>query len=206
MKSIGKGISWSVWTIIKYLKASILIVGVSFLVVIGLWKIWDNNLNKINSEVNGAPPSQTLEEIWTNISKVTDVTDRVPPIMMWAEIPSLLSVNAFTTGQGIYFTFAADKVLNEDEKALIMGHEIAHVILHHTDNAYQMFVDNYSNEDELMADNLGAVWAHKAGYDVCRGRETFKKFYEWGGNSLNGSHPPNLYRYDNLAHYCRGAK
>jgi len=188
----------------KYVKMAVLITIVSFVVVAGIWEIWLYNMEKIKYNVPSVPATPTLLSIHSKIAKVTDVSNRVPPIAMLATMDSFFEVNAFTTGKGVYFTFKADNALTEDEKALIMGHEIAHVILHHTDTEYQTFVYRQSNEDELMADNLGATWAHKAGYDVCKGREIFNKFYEWGGNSLNASHPPNTYRYENLAHYCGG--
>jgi Zn-dependent protease with chaperone function len=188
--------------VLKYISLTLLTLGVSFLIVISLWKIWDHNLTKLMQDVPGTAPSKTIQEIFGNIARVTEVTNRVPPVGMYAGLESYVTVNAFTNGYAIYFTMLADKVLNEDEKALIMGHEIAHVILHHTDNEYQTFLTHWSNEDELMADNVGAHWAHKAGYDVCKGREVFMKFYQWGGNSLNATHPPNTIRYQNLEHYC----
>lgn len=186
---------------IKYTRMTVLMVGISLLISYGLWKIWDYNLDRLK-QVPAAQAPKDLQEIFSNIARVTEVTDRVPPLGMWADMESYMTVNAFTTGQGIYFTYVANQVLTEDEKALVMGHEIAHVILHHTDNAFDTFVSSYSNENELMADNVGAHWAHKAGYDVCKGREVFMKFYQWGGNSLNSSHPPNTIRYQNLEHYC----
>lgn len=205
IKWIGKAAKWIINLIIKYARLTIITLAVSLGISYGLWKTWEYNYDKAISQIEGAPASKALLIIWSNLAKVTDVTDRVPPIMMWANMQSLMTVNAFTTGKGIYVTYVLDMALNDDEKALVIGHEIAHGILHHTDSSFQLFVDSYSNENELMADNLGATWAHKAGYDVCKGREVFKKFYDWGGNSLNGSHPPNLMRYENLAHYCKGA-
>ena len=189
--------------ILNYVYMTIIILAVSLIVTTGLWEIWNYNLNKLKENVSNMSPTESLKRIHDNIARATEVTNRVPPIKLWSSISSLSTVNAFTNGNYIWFTFAAEAMLNDDEKALIMGHETAHVILHHTDNEYRTFVNNFSNEDELMADNLGAVWADKAGYDVCKGREIFKKFYEWSGNSLNGSHPPNTIRYDNLAHYCK---
>lgn len=206
VEAVYEGIKWAIHLIVKYTSLTILTLAVSLGISYGLWKTWEYNYDKLVSQVEGARPSDSILLIWSNLAKVTDVTDRVPPIMMWANIQSLMTVNAFTTGQGIYVTYVLDNVLNDDEKALVIGHEIAHGILHHTDSSFQLFVDSYSNENELMADNLGATWAHKAGYDVCKGREVFKKFYDWSGNSLNGSHPPNLMRYENLEHYCTGAK
>ncbi len=190
---------------LKYLKMAAIIGVTSFLVSYMCWKIWDYNLTQ-RKEIPAAPASKELLEIYHNVARVTEVTNRIPPFGMWESMESYLSVNAFTTGEGIYFTYLADRALTEDEKALVMGHEMAHVILHHTDNEFGMFVNSYSSENELMADNVGASWADKAGYDVCKGREVYMKFYAWGGNSLNASHPPNTIRYENLAHYCKGKK
>lgn len=191
--------------IIKYTKASIQITAVSFIVVFMCWKIWDANLNNMKMVAAERAPDE-LQEIFDNVARVTEVTNRIPPLGIWSSMESLIIVNAFTTGQGVYFTFLADQILSKDEKAMILGHEMAHVILHHTDNEFQTFVNHYSSEDELMADNVGASWADKAGYDVCKGREAFLKFYLWGGNSLNATHPPNTLRYENLAHYCKEKK
>lgn len=206
LKWIGEAVyeaaDWVIRPVLKYTRLTIITLAVSLGISYGLWKTWEYNYDKLVSQVEGAQASKSLLIIWSNLAKITDVTDRVPPIMMWANMQSLTTVNAFTTGKGIYVTYVLDAVLNDDEKALVIGHEIAHGILHHTDIAFDMFVTSWSNENELMADNLGAVWAHKAGYDVCKGREVFKKFYDWSGNSLNGSHPPNLMRYENLEHYC----
>lgn len=196
---------WIFDTIVKYIKATVLILGVSFLTVFVCWKIWDYNLTRMKT-IPAMEAPRDLQEIFDNVARVTEVTNRIPPFGMWVSAESFVEVNAFTTGEGIYFTFLANETLNADEKALILGHEMAHVILHHTDNAFDTFVSYNSNENELMADNVGASWADKAGYDVCKGREAFKKFYQWGGNSLNASHPPNTLRYENLAHYCKGAK
>lgn len=190
---------------IKYSILTIMTVTVSLGISYGLWKAWDYNLNKLK-QVPATQAPKDLQEIFMNVARVTEVSDRIPPFGMYASLESYMTVNAFTTGQGIYFTFLADKVLTPDEKALVIGHEMAHVVLHHTDNSFDTFVTSWSNENELMADNVGAHWAHKAGYDVCKGREVFMKFYLWGGNSLNASHPPNTIRYNNLQHYCRGVK
>lgn len=190
--------------VVKYIRLMVLTLVLSLSIVYGLWKIWDYNLTQLKLQVSASQATKEVQEIYNNLIRVTEVTNRVPPIMMWESMDSYFTVNVFTTGEGIYFTYGADVILSTDEKALIIGHEIAHVILHHTDNAFEMFVNSYSNENELMADNLGAVWADKAGFDVCKGREVFKKFYMWSGNSLNSDHPPNTIRYENLEHYCKG--
>lgn len=185
-----------------YIKSTIKFSLLCVIACYASWKMYEYRVEELKNSIPSAPAPEPLQTIFNNVAKVTDVSNRVPPLYMSKSKESPITVNAFTTGNGVYFTQGAYLFLSDNEKALVIGHEIAHVILHHTDNEYYMFVDAASNENELMADNLGAVWAHKAGYDVCKGREVFKQFYEWDGNSLNASHPPNLFRYDNLAHWC----
>ncbi len=204
LKDVYEAFKSIVKDIIKYIRMVVLIVGASFLVTFMCWKIWDHNLTKLKQRVPAERAPKDLQEIFNRVTKVTEVTNRIPPLGMYNSLESYMTVNAFTTGEGVYFTYLADTALTTDEKAVVLGHEMAHVILHHTDNAFDMFVNSYSNENELMADNVGAFWADKAGYNVCKGRKVFMKFYKWGGNSLNAEHPPNTIRYENLAHYCKG--
>lgn len=204
INTLGNRIRLSAKLTIKYIKITTLTIVASFFIVYGVWKLWDHYVDQLK-QVPAVPAPADLQEIFSNIVRVTEVSNRVPPLGIWAEPGSAEVINAFTTGKGIYVSIAAYAQLNNDEKALVLGHEIAHVILHHTDNAFDTFIESYSSENELMADNVGAHWAHKAGYDVCKGREVFLKFYLSGGNSLNAEHPPNTLRYENLQHYCIGA-
>jgi len=202
MKKIFHYIKVAVLNCLYYLRSAVLLTLASAAIGYVCWTIYDENLTKIKVETyECGEVFPEVSEIYVKVKSVTEVSNRVPKLCAWTGMYSLMSVNAFTTGHGIYMSYASMMSLSTDELALIIGHEMAHGILHHTDNEYKVFIDNHSNEDELMADNMGAFWANKAGYNVCKGRELFKKF---GDNSLNGSHPPNRYRYENLEHYCRG--
>lgn len=187
--------------IIKYTRMTILLVIFSITTVSIGWKLLDYNMTKLKNVPASNPPAD-LQEIFDRVAQATEVTDRIPPLYMWNTFQSIIVPNAFATDQGIYVSFLLNALLTPDEKALVLGHEMSHVIMHHTDNTYQIFVNYYSPENELMADNLGANWADKAGYDVCKGRTVFLKFYKWFGNSLDGDHPINTLRYENLEHYC----
>ena len=55
---------------------------------------------------------------------------------------------------------------------------------------------------EANADKLGAVYMIKAGFDICKGREIFKRWKIEGGNKLNSYHPSYSYRYDELNIGC----
>jgi hypothetical protein len=70
-------------------------------------------------------------------------------------------VNGKSLAGHITFTPAATVRLNDDEFALLAGHEIAHYYLGHKTN-------------EIAADKLGAELACKAGYDPGAGASLFR--------------------------------
>lgn len=74
---------------------------------------------------------------------------------------------------------------NIDELALVIGHELAHSKLWHLKSTHQ---------NEYAADRLGWFFASKAGYNVCRGKNLFKKFPQRGSTT----HPHPKDRYNRL--------
>jgi predicted Zn-dependent protease len=75
------------------------------------------------------------------------------------------NVNGFSSGRKILISEATVTRLNEDEFALIIGHEIAHIYLGHTEQTVR---------NELNADWLGAELACNAGFDLGRGVKVFR--------------------------------
>lgn len=124
-------------------------------------------------------------------------------------------------------------VRNNDELALIMGHEAAHHIEGHltkkktnavagalifgilgaaigvdyvqtaTDIGASVGARSYSKEFELEADKLGTVIAKRAGYDPVRGAAYFTRIPD-PGNSFLGTHPPNANRIATIRQAARG--
>lgn len=74
-------------------------------------------------------------------------------------------INGSSLAGHITFTSAATVRLNEDEFALLAGHEIAHYYLGH---------DGKALANELAADRFGAELACKAGYDPVAGASLFR--------------------------------
>lgn len=72
---------------------------------------------------------------------------------------------AITTGM-IAFT------ANDDELALIVGHELAHVVLQHEQGASAAQL----RKREVEADIVGAMLAHCAGYDVVKGAAFWRRY------------------------------
>jgi membrane-associated protease RseP (regulator of RpoE activity) len=107
-------------------------------------------------------------------------------------------INAYAKFSGIQFTTGmAHFVEDDDELAVIMGHELAHLTAKHLPKNISMaalcgtlggltgpfaplttqaLYAPYSRKNEREADYLGLIYAHNAGYDVQRGAALWKRF------------------------------
>ncbi len=107
-------------------------------------------------------------------------------------------INAYAKFTGIEFTTGmVHFVEDEDELAVIMGHELAHLTAKHLPKnitmaalcgtlggltgpfaplTTQALYAPYSRKNEREADYLGLIYAHNAGYDVQKGAELWKRF------------------------------
>ncbi len=116
------------------------------------------------------------------------------------EIPDLVIlksgiVNAWTDGEHITITTGlVSKMTNENELAMVLGHELAHALNHDMER-----VTLDSRDIEAHADKLGAFIMMRAGYNVCEGKEIFRVFKElFGDAAVTTSHPDSAYRLDQL--------
>ncbi len=111
-------------------------------------------------------------------------------------------VNAWTDGKNITITTGLLQMMhNEDELALVLGHEISHDLAH--DVEHSAIPENIlimdGKENEANADKMGAFIMMRAGFDVCKGKEIFKVFKNhFGDDSVDVGHPSNAYRLDQL--------
>jgi hypothetical protein len=107
-------------------------------------------------------------------------------------------INAYAKFSGIEFTTGmVHFVEDEDELAVIMGHELAHLTAKHLPKSVTMaalcgtlggltgpfaplttqaLYAPYSRKNEREADYLGLIYAHNAGYDVQKGAALWKRF------------------------------
>lgn len=107
-------------------------------------------------------------------------------------------INAYAKFTGIQFTSGmVHFVEDDDELAVIMGHEIAHLVSKHLPKNISMaalcglvggltgpfaplttqaLYAPYSRENEREADYLGLYYAHFAGYDIEKGVALWKRF------------------------------
>ena len=107
-------------------------------------------------------------------------------------------INAYAKFTGIEFTSGmVHFVEDEDELAIIMGHELAHLTSKHLPKnmsvaalcgtlggltgpfapwTTQALYAPYSRKNEREADYIGLVYAHNAGYDIEKGAALWKRF------------------------------
>ena len=107
-------------------------------------------------------------------------------------------INAYAKFSGIEFTTGmVHFVEDEDELAVIMGHELAHLTAKHLPKnitmaalcgtvggltgpfapfAAQALYAPYSRGNEREADYIGLIYAHNAGYDIEKGMRLWKRF------------------------------
>lgn len=143
--------------------------------------------------------NETVRAIYKKIVAATGQTQDTLPLSI-VESPI---VNAYNDGHKVViYRGLLDFVQNEDEIALILGHEVAHGTLRH------VYFQEFRHDSlevavaEGNADKLGAVYIIKAGYDVCKAREMWKRMLQQEGNALGQDHPDYSYRYSELNIGC----
>ncbi len=108
--------------------------------------------------------------------------------------------NAYSDGINLYITRALIQDLNDKHMiALVIGHELSHHMMHHVYKGKLMEYGLTSQNLESNADKMGAMFMLKSGYDICKGRDTFKIFKElWGDPPKSDAHPDNNHRYQQV--------
>lgn len=141
-------------------------------------------------------------------------------------------------GGPVYVTKALVDKVNENELAAVLGHEIAHITARHgvkklqayrlytllaialmskrqtreaakfTAQALNILSLGYSQEDELLADRLGANYTYKAGFDPRASLTVLKKLQEEKKkkgirSSWLSTHPPTSERIAALEEYLK---
>lgn len=107
-------------------------------------------------------------------------------------------VNAWTDGDHITFTTGMLKFTeNEDEIANILAHEMAHEMLKHVQDEGSTVLS--VTDREAHADKMGTYLLLRAGYNICTGKEIWKKLQQQGdgdyADTNEAVHPSYAYRY-----------
>jgi len=140
-----------------------------------------------------------VQEIYNIIIAQTGQSQDALPL----QIVNANIVNAYNDGfKVVIYRGIINYVQNEDELALIIGHEVAHGMLKHV---YYPEFSRSADEvavAEANADKLGAYYIIKGGFDICKAREFWKRMRKDNGNYLGQDHPDYSYRYDELGIGC----
>ncbi len=125
----------------------------------------------------------TLEhakEVYHRIVNANGIT--APKLVLDPDV----SVNASVNSNGIFITAGMLAfVRDDDEVGLVLGHELAHYVLHHNGS---------TPSRELVADRLGAIYEDVAGYNHCKGIQVLYRFH----NGADRTHPSSDERYNKL--------
>jgi predicted Zn-dependent protease len=155
-----------------------------------------NNLAaQLSKEYTFIKDPETVKKVTMLGEEIAKASDRTDLKYHFAIIDDK-EINAFTTPGGyVYINSSLLEMVNDNELACVIGHEIGHVAARHiakklqTQLGYSILMNlalrnasvkdiqqaidvtfnlvqlGYSREDELLADRLGAKYAYKAGYD-----------------------------------------
>lgn len=144
-------------------------------------------------------PDEDIQKIYAKLLAVTGQSQDDMPL----RIVNRNEINAYTDGnEVVLYKGIIRYAKNEDEIAMILGHEIAHKMLRHT------HYDEFRHDSleisvgEANADKLGAVYMIKAGYDICKARQLWKRMQIEHGDYQGYDHPTYGYRYDQLNINC----
>jgi len=106
-------------------------------------------------------------------------------------------INAWTDGTNITITTGLLKYIkNNDELAMVLGHEMGHVLNGDVNRSANAMDARYL---EANADKMGAFIMMRAGFDECRGKEIMRTFKDTFGDDVAAEgHPDNAIRLDQL--------
>ncbi len=170
---------------------------IEVMALVTLWSAPD--LCKMNQECN----NQRIQVMYIKLWQQTGESEKFIPLRIMNDDDE---VNAMTDKDHIeLYQGMINDVKNDDELALILGHEIGHCILGHIWNEKKpslQLVRYY----EAEADKMGAVYSLKGGWSVCKGREVYKRWQSEEGDSLTAIHPSYGYRYEQLDYGCEVKK
>ena len=128
-----------------------------------------------------AMSTSETEHIYTKIVKANKIV--IAPILLFnndAEVNASSSGLRITVNKGML-----EFVRNQDEMALVLGHELAHYRLGHSES---------TPANEYAADRFGASMENRAGYNSCLGALVIYRFH----TGTSSTHPNSYSRYAKL--------
>jgi hypothetical protein len=154
-------------------------------------------------------PQAQYERVYLTYNDIIRATGQSQDALPLAIMDSNID-NAYNDGNKVIITTEFIRRHSLDSIALILGHEVAHGMLGkiyvNGGIVYKMHkgvgINYYLSVSEALADKMGALYAIKAGYDVCEGRKVFLEWVDEEGCSLGQPHPDHVYRYEQLNINC----
>lgn len=179
------------------------IIELAGITLIGFALIFGVVVLKINKDGSlTETDQQRVARLYHAIVVQTGLSNLIPPIRV-VDSPV---INAYNSGSEIViYTGIIKATVNDDELAMIIAHEISHTTLFHF-ALMEAYAKNWNADSQALlesdADKMGAFYALKAGYNVCLGREIWKRLKSIDGDYLGEDHPDMAYRYDQLNVNC----
>jgi len=113
------------------------------------------------------------------------------PVLVYDPNESVNAMTIIDEGEGVIIVYKGllDEVKNDDELALVLGHELGHWLHRGTQKPY------YAEYD---SDRWGAYAMDQAGYNHCTGANLLWRF----GNTSSGTHPAGSDRFLAITRTC----
>ncbi len=180
----------------RIIKGTSVIIAASFAVAVGAYIYNQGQIDKTNKHIH------TLNQIQTIFDKlaVNSGTTHILPLIV-LKTPM---ANAWTDGKNITITTGLLNIINgnDDELAMVLGHEMGHVINYDLEHGAMEMILNYQIDNrykEAAADKMGAYIMMRAGFNECNGYSIMMKFKEAFGDDAGAEgHPDNAFRADQL--------
>ena len=123
---------------------------------------------------------QHVQQVYARIAQANGFS--VPPL----RLENNSDVNAHAGWGAIYINSGMLRAVhNDDELALVLGHELGHYKLHHWRS---------TPSNEYAADAQGAYYMSNAGYRICKGAQLIRRFRAPDSDT----HPASEKRYHKL--------
>lgn len=178
-----------------------LLVLILVLVCVSIYALAGVNFSSLEDKYNNwqrERQAQIVHDIYKKLIAASGQTQNVLPL----EIVDSAEINAYNDGSKVViYTGLIASTKSWDEVALVLGHEIAHGMLQHLGKLNSQ-IPNEITVLEGNADKYGAFLMMKTGYSICKARELFLRWTWETGNGLTQSHPPNIYRYNEINIGC----
>ena len=151
-------------------------------------------IQKANTGFTNAQVEDVYQRLFVNSG-----LGQKPPL----HIANTSMVNAWTDGEDVTITTGIlKKMANVDEIAMVLAHELGHVINYDSVHEAMEEAVGYPIDGrykEAAADKIGAYIMMRSGFDECKGREIMQVFRDnFGDDAGAEGHPDNAFRLDQL--------